>query len=112
MLLRSYACCRWPVLDAGLQVEDACVGKSVQVDWNASILLALLQINFLFSVIWLVDHRHIHPFLRHDDCESSICLLVKAKEVIELLVSILEPFCRKLTIANLEDGMIKLKLVD
>ena len=75
-------------------------------------MLALWEVDFLLSVIWLMNNGHEHPSLGGDDSESSIYLFVQAEEVVKLLVSILKAFSVKLSISNLENSVIKLELIN
>ena len=62
-------------------------------------------------MIRLVKRSYVHPLGSDDDRNTSIGLILKIQELGQFLIRIFQSFGIHLTSINLEDSMIKWKLV-
>lgn len=98
MFLEAYASRRRPNLNDLLQIENACIGETIMIQWNTLLQVFTKYIELSFKMIWLIHRCQEQPLWRYDQCQASICILGYAKEVAQLFISIFEAFDGKLSI--------------
>jgi hypothetical protein len=115
MLGISHASSLWPFLVHILEIQDTTVSEPIQVKWEATILLRMLDTGdsqLSFSMVWLSHLSHKQPLRGDDHSETHLLIILEVQETKAFLVSILKPFDVQVRFRHLKDAMRELILVN